>query len=93
MSENKEHTHLNNIKTATLMILGLFILLRYIKSPYVEPYMMELSLVFMFLVLGLFVLRIYLEVKNNLFVAKKYYLFAFFIVATTIYGLYNWFKN
>jgi hypothetical protein len=45
---------------------------------------------FMFLVLGLFILRIYLEVKNNLFVARKYYLFGFFILITTVYGLYNW---
>lgn len=92
MSDSKVQIKLKNIKTATLMILGLFILLRYVKSPYLEDYMLEISLSFMVLVLVLFIYRVFLEVKHGLFEPKKYYLFAFFILITIIYGLFSWLK-
>lgn len=93
MNDNLIQKKLKNIKTATLMILVFFILIRQVQSTHLEDYKLEISYLFMLIVLALFAFRVYIEVKNKLFEPKKYYLLLFFILASVAVSLFSWYRG
>jgi hypothetical protein len=79
------------INIVTLVFVGSSFLLKYLKSDILESNSLEIRLGILAVVIGLFIYRIFLEVKHKLFDLKKYYILIFFIAISFLFFLYSWF--
>jgi hypothetical protein len=92
MQNSQLEAKFKNIKIAIFFVIGLQFFLNYSKIPSLEPYSLPIILFLLALVVLLFSYRIYLEVKNQIFDLKKYYLFLFFIGLSILISVYYWFQ-